>query len=82
MIVICFALNLCIAWSSVKPKTSLSPSLFLHLSLSLFLRKLKALNKEEKTNAGLQVPFDPKIGHFIGPIFLKNKVKLGKFRNI
>ena len=24
---------------------------------------------------GLQVPLDPKIGHFIGPIFLKNRVK-------
>ena len=28
------------------------------------------------------MPFDPKIGHFIGPNFLKNRVKWGKFHNI
>ena len=81
MIVICFALNLCMPGAVLNPKP-LSLHLSFSISLSLFLRKLKALNKEEKTNAGLQVPFDPKIGHFIGPIFFKNKVKLGKFRNI
>ena len=37
--------------------------------------KLNDMRAKIQDVSGLQVPFDPKIGHFIGPIFWKNRVK-------
>ena len=51
------------------------------LTLFKIIRKTQFISKslrivlQKKEYPGLQVPFDPKIGHFIGPNFLKNRVR-------